>query len=50
MCSVGNPTDMDFEEGIKGKNYICRICNEKFKTVGRRPMCPSCQSEDVEEA
>lgn len=50
MCSVGGAADIEIDEGVKGKNYICKSCGEKFKTVGRRPMCPSCQSEDVEEA
>jgi predicted Zn-ribbon and HTH transcriptional regulator len=35
---------------VKGKNYKCRECGEKFTSVSKRPMCPSCQSEDVEEA
>lgn len=34
---------------VKGKNYKCKECGEKFKAVGKHPMCPSCQSEEVEE-
>jgi rubrerythrin len=47
MCSVGGPADIEIEEGVQGKSYICNTCGEKFETVGKRPMCPSCQSEDV---
>jgi rubrerythrin len=37
------------EDRVKTKNYKCRECGEHFKGVGRKPMCPSCQSEDVAE-
>ena len=47
MCSVGGPMDVDYKERVKGKDYKCRSCGEKFKGVGKHPVCPSCQSEDV---
>jgi rubrerythrin len=48
VCTVGGPMgDIEFKERVKGKDYKCRSCGEKFKGVGRRPVCPSCQSEDV---
>ncbi|MFA7072353.1 MAG: hypothetical protein WC138_07590, partial [Methanoculleus sp.] len=50
MCTVGGPVDIEFNERVKGKNYRCKECGERFKGIGKRPMCPSCQSEDVEEA
>lgn len=50
MCTVGGPVDIEFDERVKGKNYRCKECGEGFKGLGKRPMCPSCQSEDVEEA
>jgi rubrerythrin len=50
MCTVGGPVDIEFDgERVKGKNYRCKECSERFKGIGKRPMCPSCQSEDVEE-
>jgi hypothetical protein len=50
MCTVGGPVDIDIPpERLKGKDYRCKECGERFKGVGKRPMCPSCQSEDVEE-
>jgi rubrerythrin len=47
MCSVGGPMDVDYKERVKGKDYKCRSCGEKFKGVGKHPICPSCQSDDV---
>ncbi|WP_265580548.1 hypothetical protein [Methanofollis aquaemaris] len=50
MCSVGGGTDLEIDERVKGKAYRCKECGERFKAVGKHPVCPSCQSEDVEEA
>ncbi|MEI6292415.1 MAG: hypothetical protein WCP36_01955 [Methanomicrobiales archaeon] len=50
MCSVGGPMDVEFTERIKGKDYRCRDCHERFKGIGKKPICPSCQSDNVEEA
>jgi Zn finger protein HypA/HybF involved in hydrogenase expression len=51
MCTVGGPVDMEIPpDRVKGKNYKCKECGEKFISVSKRPMCPSCQSEDVAEA
>ena len=47
MCSVGGPMDVDYKERVKGKDYKCGSCGEKFKGVGKHPICPSCQSDDV---
>ncbi len=47
VCSVGGPMDVDYKERVKGKDYKCRSCGEKFKGVGKHPICPSCQSDDV---
>ncbi|MDD4254897.1 MAG: hypothetical protein PHP59_05915 [Methanofollis sp.] len=49
MCSIGGGTDIELEERVKGKTYKCRECGEHFKTVGKHPVCPCCQSEDVEQ-
>lgn len=50
MCSIGGGTDIEIEERIKARTYRCKECGERFKAVGKHPVCPSCQSEDVEEA
>jgi rubrerythrin len=49
MCSVGGPMDVEFNERVKGKKYRCNDCGETFTGVGKHPMCPSCQSENVSE-
>ena len=47
MCSVGGPIDIDLAEGIKGKKYRCNDCGEIFTGLGKHPVCPSCQSDNV---
>ena len=48
MCTVGGPVDIEPpEERIKATDYRCNECNEKFRGIGRHPVCPCCQSEDV---
>ncbi len=47
MCSVGGPMDIEFSERVKGKDYKCNDCGEKFKGLGKKPVCPSCQSDNV---
>jgi rubrerythrin len=42
--------DVEFTERIKGTDYRCRDCGERFKGIGKKPICPSCQSDNVEEA
>jgi rubrerythrin len=49
MCTVGGPPDVgDLESSLESKEYKCRDCGNSFKGIGRRPMCPSCQSRNVE--
>ncbi|MFA5394532.1 MAG: hypothetical protein GX097_06990 [Methanomicrobiales archaeon] len=47
MCSTGGPIDIEFDEGLKGKKYRCNDCGAVFEAVGRHPVCPSCESENV---
>ena len=48
MCTTGGmPADIELAE-IKFKRYKCKECDNKFKGAGKKPMCPSCGSEDVE--
>ena len=49
MCSVGGPmADIKMKE-LKTKRYRCQDCDNEFKGMGRRIVCPSCQSDNVEE-
>ncbi len=49
MCTVGGgPTgDLNYDERVKGKRYRCNECGEKFESISKKPVCASCQSEDV---
>ncbi|MCZ0860290.1 MAG: hypothetical protein O0X93_03915 [Methanocorpusculum sp.] len=51
MCSAGGPIDVDLNDPLKGKGkkYRCNECGQTFTGLGKHPMCPSCQSEDVTE-
>ena len=33
---------------LKTKRYRCLDCGNEFKGIGRRVVCPACQSENVE--
>lgn len=47
MCSVGGPPDVDFNMD-EVKRYKCKECGNDFKGMGKKPVCPTCSSEDVE--
>ena len=41
--------DIPPDRVVKGKDYRCNDCGEQFKGLGKKPICPSCQSEDLAE-
>jgi Zn finger protein HypA/HybF involved in hydrogenase expression len=48
MCTVGGPmADIDIKK-MKTRKCRCLDCGNEFKGVGRRVICPSCQSDNVE--
>jgi len=47
MCTVGGGPDIGDIESLVAKDYECLDCKNKFKGMGRRPMCPSCKSRNV---
>ena len=49
MCSGAGPIDIELAERLKGKKYRCKKCGATFEAVGKHPMCPTCESEDVAE-
>jgi Zn finger protein HypA/HybF involved in hydrogenase expression len=49
MCTVGGGPDIGNVETLTAKDYECLECKNKFKAMGRRPMCPSCKSRNVKE-
>jgi rubrerythrin len=49
MCSVGDSFDIDMEEQIHPKDYVCKDCGNRFKGIGKNVKCPSCLSNNVVE-
>ncbi|HXY86875.1 MAG TPA: hypothetical protein VEG44_00380 [Candidatus Acidoferrales bacterium] len=49
MCTVGGPMGNEDIKRLEPKNFRCNECGSKFKGLGKNPMCPSCQSEEIEE-
>jgi rubrerythrin len=41
--------DVEYNERVKGRKYRCNDCGETFEAIGKHPVCPSCQSENVSE-
>ena len=50
MCTVGGGPEIGDVESIASKGYVCQDCGNKFKGMGRRVRCPSCQSRNVKPA
>ncbi len=49
MCTVGGPMADVKMKKLKTKRYRCLDCGNEFKGLGRKVVCPTCQSENVEE-
>ncbi len=48
MCLVDSSASMDIEAGeISAVQYKCMDCNSKFRGIGKKISCPSCQSVNV---
>ncbi len=49
MCSVGGEIfDVDIKElDADAKFYKCGDCDNEFKGIGRKVVCPSCHSTNV---
>ncbi|MDT8357146.1 MAG: hypothetical protein RQ758_01435 [Methanomicrobiaceae archaeon] len=39
--------DVEYSERVKGKSYRCNDCGERFQSLSRHPICPSCGSDNV---
>ena len=50
MCFVdASSSNIDIESSdLNYKNYKCLDCESKFKAVGKRIKCPTCESSRVE--
>jgi rubrerythrin len=49
MCTCGESYDVDADENLPTKDYICNECENKFKGLGKNVKCPSCKSKNVTE-
>ncbi len=47
MCMVGDPAEFEVTDTLEVKEYICNDCENKFKGLGKRIVCPACKSENV---
>ncbi len=47
MCMVDSSTSIDIESAEMGTEYRCMDCDTKFRALGKKIRCPSCQSNNV---
>lgn len=48
MCTVGGPVDIDIPpDRIQRVAYHCNECGESFNGIGKNPICPCCQSDNI---
>ncbi|HIH44146.1 MAG TPA: hypothetical protein HA257_03415 [Candidatus Methanoperedenaceae archaeon] len=48
MCFVDTSPSVDIEASdLDAVGYVCADCGEKFRALGRRVKCPSCQGTNV---
>ncbi len=48
MCLVDSSTSVDIDPGeISATQYKCIDCNTRFKGIGKKISCPSCESVNV---
>ncbi len=49
MCFAESSVSVEIEEGdLVMEQYKCIDCNSRFRGVGKKMRCPSCQSANVE--
>jgi predicted Zn-ribbon and HTH transcriptional regulator len=49
MCFADSSVSVEIEEGdLVTEQYKCIDCNSKFRGIGKKVRCPSCQSANVE--
>ncbi|MFZ3383109.1 MAG: hypothetical protein WA144_04210 [Candidatus Methanoperedens sp.] len=46
MCSVGDAFNVEVQQ-LNAKFYKCGDCKNEFRGVGKKVMCPSCQSRNT---
>ncbi len=46
MCSVGDAFNIEIA-ALNAKFYKCAECSNEFRGVGKKVVCPSCNSDNV---
>lgn len=47
MCLVDSSTSIDIETDQMGEQYICIDCETKFRALGKKIKCPTCESTHI---
>ncbi len=47
MCSVGDTFGSIEIPQFQAKLYKCNDCSNEFKGVGKKVICPACESKNV---
>ncbi len=48
MCMVGDPAEFNVDAPeVEVKEYLCSDCGNKFKSLGKNILCPTCKSGNV---
>lgn len=47
MCLVDSSTSVDIDSVEIGEKYQCINCKTKFRGIGKKVHCPSCDSVDI---
>lgn len=48
MCSVGDAFSVDVADSLNTKSCKCKDCGNEFQAMGKKIICPACQSVSVE--
>jgi len=47
MCFVDTSTNVDIDpDELQPKDVVCSNCGSKFKAIGSKAVCPTCESEN----
>lgn len=48
MCMADSSINVDIDSVEVGEKYRCINCNTKFRGIGKKIRCPTCDSMQVE--
>ena len=47
MCLADSSTSIDIDSEDIGTHYKCNDCDTKFRGLGKKIKCPSCESTNI---